>query len=157
MTKRVARRAPKPAHPESTIRPEASEASVVAVDAPPGLSRAGLDAAILRYLRRWPNQTVELGPLAEELGIAPDEMQLAARRLHARGMIVAPFVLPERAGAGTLTQVGLRWLVAREGGRPEDVPVAYQKAGQHVRAADEAARLPRAQVYGVARRREAAG
>ncbi|MDQ3880294.1 MAG: hypothetical protein M3295_04395, partial [Chloroflexota bacterium] len=102
----------------------------------------------------WPNQTVELGPLAEELGISPDEMQLAARRLHARGMIVAPFVLPERAGAGTLTEVGLRWLLAREGGRPADVPVAYQRADRPIRAADEAARLPRAQVYGIGRTRE---
>ena len=156
MARRAARRPPKAAHPDSTITPDVSEARAVAADPPPGLSRAGLDSAILRYLRRWPNQTVELGPLAEELGIAPDEMQLAARRLHTRGMIVAPFVLPERAGAGTLTQVGLRWLIDREGGRPADIPVAYQKAGDHIRAADEAARLPRAQVYGIARGRQAA-
>ena len=42
-------------------------------------------------------------------------------------------------------------LIAREGGKPKDVPVAFQPAKRRVRAQDEAARLPRAEVYGVKR------
>ena len=108
-------------------------------------------AAILRHLRRWPNQTVDLAPLAEELGVDPAEMQLTAERLHWQRFIVAPFIVPSRAGGGTLAQRGLEWLLAREGGKPADVPIAYQKASERVRAEDEAARLPRSQVYGVRR------
>ena len=140
-----------PADPDSTIRPDPASAADSVDGASAASSPTDLHVAILRYLRRWPNQTVELGPLAEQLGVPPDEMQLAAERLAQRGFIVTPFVLPERAGAGTLTEVGLRWLLEQEGGKPSDVPVAYQKADQPVRGADEAARLPRAQVYGVRR------
>ena len=66
-------------------------------------------------------------------------------------MVVAPFVEPGRAGGAELTAVGLRWLIAHEGGTPLDVPVAFQPAQGRVRAQDEAARLPRAQVYGTRR------
>lgn len=142
------RRPPKPADPDSTLRPDATAAAqpAPARKGPPPASE--LRVAILRYLRRWPNATVELGPLAAELGVAPEEMQLAAERLNGRGLVITPFVMPEAAGAATLTEVGLRWLIEQEGGRPRDVPVAYQKASGPVRASDEAARLPRSQVYG---------
>ena len=110
-----------------------------------------LDAAILRFLRATPNRAVDLAPLAADLGVDPIAMQLAVERLHARRMVVAPFIEPGRAGGAELTNVGLRWLIAREGGKPKDVPVAFQPAKGRVRAQDEAARLPRAQVYGVKR------
>ena len=110
-----------------------------------------LDAAILRYLRATPNAALDLEPLAEKLGVDPIAMQLAVERLHARRMVVAPFVEPGRAGGAELTEVGLRWLIAREGGKPKDTPMAFKPAKGHVRAGDEAARLPRAQVYGVRR------
>ena len=140
-----------PADPDTTIRPEAA----VAREAVGGTSAVStltdLHAAILRYLRHWPNQTVELGPLADQLNVPDDTVQLAAERLAQRGLLVTPFIEPGRAGAGTLTAKGLRWLLQREGGTPADVPVAFQKADKPVRAADEAARLPRAQVYGIRR------
>ena len=110
-----------------------------------------LDAAILRHLRATPNQALDLAPLAAELGVDPIAMQLAVERLHQRRMVVAPFIEPGRAGGAELTAVGLRWLIAREGGKPPDTPVAFQPAKGRVRAQDEAARLPRAQVYGVRR------
>jgi hypothetical protein len=110
-----------------------------------------LDAAILRFLRATPNQALDLAPLADQLGIHPVTMQLAVERLHARRMVVAPFIEPGRAGGAELTNVGLSWLIAREGGKPKDVPVALQPAKGRVRAQDEAARLPRAEVYGVNR------
>jgi hypothetical protein len=110
-----------------------------------------LDAAILRFLRATPNRALDLAPLADDLGADPVAMQLAVERLHARRMVVAPFIEPGRAGGAELTAVGLRWLIAREGGKPKDVPVAFQPAKGRVRAQDEAARLPRAQVYGVRR------
>jgi len=110
-----------------------------------------LDAAILRFLRATPNLVVDLAPLAADLGVDPVAMQLAVERLHARRMVVAPFIEPGRAGGAELTNVGLSWLIAREGGKPKDVPVALQKAKGRVRAQDEAARLPRADVYGVNR------
>lgn len=112
---------------------------------------ADLDAAILRYLRAKPNEARDLGPLAADLGVDPVAMQLAVEKLHARRMVVAPFIEPGRAGGAELTNVGLSWLIAREGGKPKDVPVALKKAKARVRAEDEAARLPRAQVYGVNR------
>jgi hypothetical protein len=92
-----------------------------------------------------------LAPLAAELGLDPFRMQLAVERLAARRMVVAPFIEPGTAGGATLSQIGLRWLIAREGGKPADVPVAFQPATTHVRAGDEAARLPRSEVYGVRR------
>ena len=115
------------------------------------LSGADLDAAILRHLRTTPNRALDLAPLAAQLGVDPVAMQLAVERLHARRMVVAPFIEPGRAGGAELTAVGLRWLIAREGGKPKDTPVAFKPAKGRVRAEDEAARLPRAQVYGVRR------
>jgi hypothetical protein len=63
-------------------------------------------------------------------------------------MVVVPFIEPSLAGGATLTEVGLRWLIGREGGKPADKPIALQVARERVRAEDEAARLPRADVYG---------
>src|SRR5918996_9288 len=136
----------------TTVEPSPGDAAAVATvpsatDAP--IDGAQLDAAILRFVRRFPNQTVDLAPLAEELGLEPFRMQLAVEGLHRRRMVVAPFIEPGTAGGATLTALGLRWLIAREGGHPADVPTALRPAKDHVRAADEAARLPRAQVYGV--------
>jgi hypothetical protein len=110
-----------------------------------------LDAAILRFVRAAPNRAVDLAPLSEKLGVQPVAIQLAVERLHARRMVVAPFIEPGRAGGAELTNVGLSWLIAREGGKPKDVPVALKPAKDRVRAQDEAARLPRAEVYGVNR------
>ncbi|HYM53102.1 MAG TPA: hypothetical protein VEW45_06460 [Candidatus Dormibacteraeota bacterium] len=110
-----------------------------------------LDAAILRELRRRPNDYVDLSPLAEQLGVEPFKMQLAVERLAQRGMVVVPFIEPGTAGGAILAEPGLRWLIEREGGRPKDKPVAFKLATGHVRASEEAERLPRAQVYGVRR------
>ena len=107
-----------------------------------------LTAAVLRHLRRAPNQEVSLDGLADELGVEPEALQVTVERLHQRRMVIAPFVEPGRAGGAKLTQVGLRWLIDHEGGKPRDTPVAFKPATGQVRAADEAARLPRAQVYG---------
>lgn len=142
------------ADPDTTIEPAAAEASAVATvppatDAP--IDGAQLDATILRFIRQYPNKTVDLAPLAEQLGVEPFRMQLAVEDLARRRMVVAPFIEPGTAGGATLTAVGLRWLIAREGGRPADEPATLKIAREHVRAADEAARLPRAQVYGVSR------
>jgi len=126
----------------SATVPAASEAPI---------DKEQLDAAILRALRARPNRTVELGPLAAELAIDPYRLQLAVEDLGRRRMVVVPFIEPGTAGGATLTQVGLRWLLAREGGTPADTPVALKPATRRVRAEDEAARLPRAQVYGVSR------
>jgi hypothetical protein len=138
--------------PTSTVTPSAKETATIA-PARKGadLEEDDLTEAVLRYLRRFPNETVNLNPLADELDVNPIRLQLAVERLHARRMVVAPFIEPGRAGGATLTQIGLGWLIDREGGRPRDVPVAFQPAHDHVRASDEAARLPRAQVYGVRR------
>lgn len=108
-----------------------------------------LTAAILRQLRRAPNQEMALDRLADELAIEPQALQLAVERLHRRRFLIAPFVEPGEAGGAILTESGLAWLIAYEGGRPRDAPVALQKATARVRAEDEAARLPRAQVYGI--------
>lgn len=144
----------KPADPNSTVTPEpkvaaASVAVPKATEAP--IDGEQLDAAILRFLRRFPNQTVDLSPLASELEIDPYRLQLAVERLHWRRMVVAPFIEPGAAGGATLTQVGLRWLIEREGGQPADKPAALKPATKHVRPEDEAARLPRAEVYGLVR------
>lgn len=153
ITKR-ARKAQEAGDPDSTVRPRRRAAAEVATvpsaaDAP--IDGAQLDAAILRFLRRFPNQTVDLAPLADELGTDPYRIQLAVESLAARRMVVAPFIEPGTAGGATLTQVGLRWLLDREGGQPADKPVALKPAKEMIRPADEAARLPRAQVYGVRR------
>ncbi len=108
-----------------------------------------LDAAILRFLRRSPNTAVDLSPLANELGADPFSIQVAVERLHERRMVVTPFIEPGAGGGAELTEIGLRWLIDYEGGKPSEVPVALKLAKNHVRASDEAARLPRAQVYGV--------
>ncbi|MCA1572579.1 MAG: hypothetical protein LC798_20225 [Chloroflexi bacterium] len=135
-----------PADPDSTVQPAATDVTAAPLDV------AQLDAAILRFVRRFPNQTVDLAPLAEELGMEPARVQLAVESLARRGMVIAPFVEPGPAGGATLTAIGLRWLIDREGGSPADTPTALKPADERVRAEDEAARLPRAQVYGVSRR-----
>lgn len=108
-----------------------------------------LTAAILRHLRRTPNRELDLEGLAADLGTDPESLQVAVERLHARRFLIAPFIEPGRAGGAQLTAVGLRWLIDHEGGTPRDTPVALQPATKRVRATDEAARLPRATVYGV--------
>ena len=153
----ITKRARKPAStadPSSTITPKRTDAARAA--SVPSAKQAPidgqqLDAAILRFLRRFPNQTVDLGPLAQELKVDPYRIQLAVEDLGRRRMVVVPFIEPGTAGGATLTNVGLRWLIEREGGKPADKPVALKLAKDHVRAADEAARLPRAQVYGLSK------
>lgn len=120
-----------------------------ATEAP--IDGAQLDATILRALRRKPNRTVDLATLADELQTDPYRIQLAVERLGRRRMVVVPFIEPGTAGGATLTSVGLRWLIDREGGKPADKPVALKQASKRVRPEDEAARLPRSQVYGVSR------
>ena len=110
-----------------------------------------LYARILRALRRAPNNVVELTPLAEELGMEPQALQVELERLGRRGFVVLPFIEPGLGGGAELAQKGLAWLIAYEGGKPKDVPVALQPAKGRVRAQDEAARLPRAEVYGPGR------
>ncbi len=110
-----------------------------------------LDAAIIRFLRRTPSRFVDLAPLAAELGVEPFTMQLAVERLHRRRLLNAPFIEPGTAGGAELTEEGNRWLIEREGGKPADVPAALKPATRRVRSEAEAARLPRAQVYGVRR------
>lgn len=134
--------------PGSTVTPSPEQTAGL-VPSSKELRGDDLDAAILRYLRNFPDETVDLLPLAEQLGLEPFKVQLAVERLGQRRMVVVPFIEPGPAGGGTLTEVGLRWLIEHEGGKPKDVPVAYKLATDHVRAADEAARLPRAQVYGI--------
>lgn len=141
--------------PGSTVTPDANEVASMATapaasDAP--IDGRQLDGAILRFLRRYPNRTVDLSPLADELRLDPYRLQLAVEDLARRRMVVAPFIEPGSAGGATLTNVGLRWLIEHEGGMPADTPVAMQPATERVRAEDEAARLPRAQVYGMTRR-----
>ena len=151
ITKR-AKRPAQPGDPSSTVKPSAADAAALATipsasEAP--IDGAQLDAAILRFLRRFPNETVDLTPLADELGVDPYRVQLAVESLAQRRMVVVPFIEPGTAGGATLTEVGLRWLIEREGGKPSDIPIALQPAKKHVRPSDEAARLPRAEVYGL--------
>jgi hypothetical protein len=148
-TSNIAPRVSSRATPHRSTRTAAPRKAATRKAGPP--SGEELDAAILRFLRATPNQALDLAPLAADLGVDPVAMQLAVERLHARRMVVAPFIEPGRAGGAELTAVGLRWLIAREGGKPKDVPVAFQPAKGRVRAEDEAARLPRAQVYGARR------
>ncbi len=150
----ITKRARKPAtkgDPGSTVTPAGASTAVPAASEAP-IDGAQLDAAILRFLRRFPNQTVDLSPLADELKLDPYRLQLAVEDLGRRRMVVVPFIEPGSAGGATLTAVGLRWLLAREGGSPADMPIALKPAEDRVRAEDEAARLPRAQVYGIQRR-----
>lgn len=150
----ITKRERKPAtqgDPGSTVIPAGASTAVPAATEAP-IDGAQLDATILRFLRRFPNQTVDLSPLADELKMDPYRLQLAVEDLGRRRMVVVPFIEPGSAGGATLTAVGLRWLIAREGGSPADKPIALKPAEDRVRAEDEAARLPRAQVYGVQRR-----
>ena len=153
ITKRGAKPA-QPGDPGSTVRPRrqaaAKTATVPAATEAP-IDGIQLDASILRFLRRFPNQTVDLAPLSAELAVDPYRLQLAVEDLGRRRMVVVPFIEPGTAGGATLTNVGLRWLIAHEGGKPADKPTALVVAKEHVRAGDEAERLPRAQVYGVRR------
>jgi hypothetical protein len=127
----------------------ASASAPAATEAP--IDGDQLDAAILRFLRRFPNRSVDLAPLADELKVEPVRIQLAVEDLGRRRMVVVPFIEPGTAGGAELTAVGLRWLLAREGGKPADKPAALKIARKRVRAEDEAARLPRVSVYGVSR------
>ena len=140
--------------PSSTVAPTQTDAAASAT-VPPAtevpIDGQQLDVAILRILRRFPNQTVDLMPLAGELGVDPYRIQLAVEDLGRRRMVVVPFIEPGTAGGATLSAVGLRWLIGREGGTPSEVPTALKPATDKVRAADEAARLPRADVYGLSR------
>ena len=150
----ITKRARKPAakgDPGSTVTPSEASAAIPAASEAP-IDGVQLDAAILRFVRRFPNQTVDLSPLADELKLDPYRLQLAVEDLGRRQMVVVPFIEPGSAGGAELTAVGLRWLIAREGGSPADKPTALKPAEDRVRAEDEAARLPRAQVYGVQRR-----
>ncbi len=154
ITKRTRRKPVEQGDPETTVAPEADATAAIATvpaatEAP--IDGDQLDAAILRALRLRPNRTVELGPLATELGVDPYRLQLAVESLGRRRMVVVPFIEPGSAGGATLTAVGLRWLIDREGGTPADQPAALRPAAQHVRPQDEAARLPRSEVYGVSR------
>jgi hypothetical protein len=90
-------------------------------------------------------------PLADELMMEPQALQVELERLGRRGFVVLPFIEPGLAGGAELAQKGLAWLIAYEGGKPKDKPVALQPAKTRVRAEDEAARLPRAEVYGPGR------
>lgn len=111
--------------------------------------RTELTASILRYLRRVPNDFVDLAPLAKDLGVDPLAMQLLVERLARRGLLTLPFIEPSTAGGGELTERGLAWLIRHEGGTPVDVPVLLQPAT--TQTAHQGARLPRAQVYGPGR------
>lgn len=147
-------RAAVPGAPEQSITPSRRETAAAATlpaasEAP--ISPQQLDAVILRHLRRYPNRFVDLNPLAEELALEPERLQLALERLARRRMVTLPFIEPGRAGGAELTEVGLRWLIAQEGGSPADTPVALQPSRERIRPEDEAARLPRAEVYGVNR------
>ena len=136
-------RAPRARHNAATAKP--------ATDPKHPLPHDELYARILRSLRRAPNQVVELTLLAEELGMEPRALQVELERLGQRGFVVLPFIEPGLAGGAELAQKGLAWLIAYEGGKPKDVPVALQPARGRVRTEDEAARLPRAEVYGAGR------
>jgi hypothetical protein len=154
ITKRSRRKPIDTGDPSTTVVPEADATAALATIPPASeapIDGAQLDAAILRALRARPNRTVDLAPLADELGVDPYRLQLAVEALGRRRMVVVPFIEPGTAGGATLTAVGLRWLISREGGSPADRPVALRPASQRVRAEDEAARLPRAEVYGVSR------
>jgi hypothetical protein len=159
ITKRAAKPA-QPGDPGSTVRPRRRAAAKTAT-VPPAteapIDGVQLDAAILRFLRRYPNRTVDLTPLAAELKVDPYRLQLAVEDLGRRRMVVVPFIEPGTAGGATLTQIGLKWLLEREGGKPADKPDALVLAKEHVRAGDEAARLPRADVYGLTGRKVSRG
>lgn len=148
--KRSRRRPVEQGDPETTVSPDSPATAMPDASEAP-IDGEQLDAAILRALRQAPNRTVDMIPLAEELKVDPFRLQLAIEDLGRRRMVVVPFIEPGTAGGATLTAVGLRWLIAREGGSPADTPVALKPAKEHVRPKDEAARLPRSEVYGLSR------
>ena len=121
----ITKRAKKPAEPGdpgSTVKPSRRSAAEVATvpsaaDAP--IDGAQLDAAILRFVRRYPNQTVDLAPLAAELGVDPYRIQLAVESLAARRMVVVPFIEPGTAGGSDADR-----------GRPA---LAHRARGRHSR------------------------
>jgi hypothetical protein len=139
----------KPSDPKAPARRPSSRKATVDPDHP--LPHDELYARILRYLRRFPNRANDLTPLADELGLQATGLQVELERLAQRRFVTLPFIEPGRGGGAELTQVGLAWLIAHEGGKPKDVPVALQRAKDRVRAEDEAARLPRSEVYGPGR------
>ena len=134
--------------PGGTTTPRKASAQKKPADPNHPLPHDELYARILRYLRRYPNRAVDLTPLAEELGLAPSALQVEVERLAQRRFVTLPFIEPGQGGGAELTQSGAAWLIAHEGGKPKDVPVALQLAKGRVRAKDEAARLPRSEVYG---------
>ena len=142
---------PTPRSPQARRTPPRNERTAASPTTEAAPTGDELDAAIIRFLRRTPNRFIDLAPLAAELGIEPFTMQLAVERLHRRRLLKAPFIEPGTAGGAELTEKGNRWLIEREGGKPADVPAALKPARKRVRAEAEAARLPRAQVYGVRR------
>lgn len=148
--KRSRRRPVELGDPETTVSPDSPATAMPDASEAP-IDGEQLDAAILRSLRQAPNRTVDMIPLAQELKVDPFRLQLAIEDLGRRRMVVVPFIEPGTAGGATLTAVGLRWLIDREGGSPADTPVALKPAKEHVRPKDEAARLPRSEVYGVSR------
>jgi hypothetical protein len=155
-TKGAAKPSTKPAAKSSSKSPAKAGARPAArrkrpADPAHPLPHDELYARILRALRRSPNEVVELTPLAEEVGMQPHALQLEVERLARRGFLVLPFIEPGAGGGALLAQKGLEWLIGHEGGKPKDVPVAFQVAKKHVRAKDESARLPRADVYGAGR------
>ena len=141
---RASASAPKP----PTRRAGAAKPVAAAVDPNHPLPHDELYARILRYLRRFPNRANDLTPLADELGISPSALQVEVERLARRGFVTLPFIEPGTGGGAELAQKGNAWLIAYEGGKPKDVPTALQLAKGRVRAEEEAARLPRAEVYG---------
>ena len=149
--RRRGRRPVEPGDPESTVQPDAAATATLPAATEAPIDGEQLDAAILRTIRQKPNRTVDLAGLAAELQTDPFRIQLAVERLGRLRMVVVPFIEPGTAGGATLTATGLRWLIEREGGTPADRPVALKPATQRVRPEDEAARLPRSQVYGVSR------
>ena len=137
ITKRAARPA-KPADPATTVRPRrkaaAKTATVPAATEAP-IDNAQLDAAILRFLRRYPNQTVDLTPLAEELKLDPYRLQLAVEDLRASADgRRAVHRARHRGRRARSPRSVLRWLLDSEGGKPSDKPAALKKATKHVRA-----------------------
>ena len=65
-----------------------------------------------------------------------------------RGLVVLPFIEPGAAGGAELAQKGLDWLIAHEGGTSEGRSGRVQAGERPCARKDEAARLPRADVYG---------
>lgn len=142
------RRPSKPGDPAGSITPSPAATAAVAPATPAGPPEGDdLDAAILRYLRLFPNRFVDLAPLAEQLGIDPFAMQLTVERLGRRRLLNVPFIEPGTANGGELTEAGARWLIRHEGGKPLDRPSALKPATHQTRTPEDAPRLPREQVY----------